>query len=142
MQSKYHLLGGRSIYIYFCIVLFCFFIIVYILTAREDLLHFVNHLLFVIFWFIFISLYFLDLFSGFLFLFLEDLMNISFSRFGHHVSSIETNDGKWNVKTQQGEADNFDAVVLTMPVPQLFGLTGSVKELLGILSMADTDTLS
>ncbi|ROT61390.1 putative renalase isoform X2 [Penaeus vannamei] len=52
------------------------------------------------------------------------------AKFGHHVSSIETNDGKWNVKTQQGEADNFDAVVLTMPVPQLFGLTGSVKELL------------
>lgn len=64
------------------------------------------------------------------------LIYISFSRFGHHVSSIETNGDKWNVKTQQGEDDNFDAVVLTMPVPQLFGLTGSVKELLGILSVA------
>ncbi|XP_037782200.1 renalase-like isoform X1 [Penaeus monodon] len=52
------------------------------------------------------------------------------AKFGHHVSSIETNGDKWNVKTQQGEDDNFDAVVLTMPVPQLFGLTGSVKELL------------
>ena len=52
-------------------------------------------------------------------------------RFKHHVSSIDLQDGRWSVKTQSGEADVFDVVVLTMPVPQVLGLTGTIKELIG-----------
>lgn len=38
--------------------------------------------------------------------------------------------GKWNVKTQSGTEDTFDAVVLTMPVPQILALSGTVKEII------------
>lgn len=51
-------------------------------------------------------------------------------KFQHNVSSIDLKDGKWSVKTQSGEADVFDVVVLTMPVPQVLGLTGTIRELL------------
>lgn len=51
-------------------------------------------------------------------------------KFNHHVSSIDLQDGRWSVKTQSGEADVFDVVVLTMPVPQVLGLTGTIKELI------------
>ncbi|KAK3869347.1 hypothetical protein Pcinc_025331 [Petrolisthes cinctipes] len=52
-------------------------------------------------------------------------------RFEQHVRSIEeAAGGKWNVKTQSGEQDTFDAVVLTMPVPQIFALSGTVKEII------------
>lgn len=52
-------------------------------------------------------------------------------RFDHHVRSIDLDNGKWNVRTVGGEADLFDAVVLTMPVPQIFGLSGTVKDIIG-----------
>ncbi|XP_071540579.1 renalase-like isoform X3 [Panulirus ornatus] len=51
-------------------------------------------------------------------------------KFDHHVRSIDLDNGKWNVRTLGGEADFFDAVVLTMPVPQIFGLTGTVKDII------------
>lgn len=51
-------------------------------------------------------------------------------KFHHHVSSIDRQDGKWSVKTQSGECEVFDVVVLTMPVPQVLGLTGTIKELI------------
>ncbi|XP_068247553.1 renalase-like isoform X2 [Palaemon carinicauda] len=51
-------------------------------------------------------------------------------KFGYHVNRIDLSDNKWNVQTNDGAADTFDAVVLTMPVPQLFGLSGTVKDTL------------
>lgn len=51
-------------------------------------------------------------------------------RFTHHVNHINLKGTKWNVETKEGVADSFDAVILTMPVPQLFGLGGSVKDVL------------
>ncbi|XP_064118040.1 renalase-like isoform X1 [Macrobrachium nipponense] len=51
-------------------------------------------------------------------------------RYGHHVNRIDLSGNKWNVETKEGAADTFDAVVLTMPVPQLFGLAGTVKDTL------------
>ena len=47
------------------------------------------------------------------------------------MSSIDLDDGRWKVNTQTGEGDVFDVVVLTMPVPQLFGLSGTIKGILG-----------
>lgn len=38
--------------------------------------------------------------------------------------------GKWSVKTQSGTQDTFDAVILTMPVPQILALSGTVKEII------------
>ena len=55
-----------------------------------------------------------------------------FYRYERHVNQIDLNGTKWNVRTMDGEADSFDAVVLTMPVPQLFGLGGTVKNILGM----------
>ncbi|XP_042238920.1 renalase-like isoform X2 [Homarus americanus] len=52
------------------------------------------------------------------------------ARFDHHVRSIYMDNGRWSVRTSEGEADHFDAVVLTMPVPQILGLTGTVKDVI------------
>ncbi|XP_078659916.1 renalase-like isoform X2 [Branchiostoma floridae x Branchiostoma belcheri] len=51
--------------------------------------------------------------------------------FGHQVSEIraEQSGGTWHVAAQNGTEAEFDAVVLTMPVPQILGLAG-VKTLL------------
>ncbi|XP_035669580.1 renalase-like isoform X2 [Branchiostoma floridae] len=53
--------------------------------------------------------------------------------FGHQVSEIRAEKtagaGKWRVAAQNGTEAEFDAVVLTMPVPQILGLAG-VKALL------------
>ncbi|KAG0712540.1 Renalase [Chionoecetes opilio] len=51
-------------------------------------------------------------------------------KFEQHVRSIERQDGGWSVRTQGGEAATFDVVVMTMPVPQVLGLGGTVKELI------------
>jgi len=44
--------------------------------------------------------------------------------FEHHVSEIKQLGGKWHVTTLAGKSEVFDAVVLTMPVPQLLNLNG------------------
>jgi len=44
--------------------------------------------------------------------------------FEHHLSKIDKLDGKWQVTTLHGKSEVFDAVVLTMPVPQILNLTG------------------
>jgi len=44
--------------------------------------------------------------------------------FEHHLSKIDQLDGKWHVTTLHGKSEVFDAVVLTMPVPQILNLTG------------------
>jgi len=44
--------------------------------------------------------------------------------FEHHLSKIDQLDGKWHATTLHGKSEVFDAVVLTMPVPQILNLTG------------------
>ena len=51
-------------------------------------------------------------------------------KLNHHLSRIDYVDGKWRAKTLGGNEDDFDIVVLTMPVPQILGLSGTVKEII------------
>ncbi|XP_065339066.1 renalase-like isoform X1 [Cloeon dipterum] len=51
--------------------------------------------------------------------------------FEQHVSAIDLQpDNKWLVRTKLGREELFDAVVLTMPVPQILQLEGQIKQLL------------
>lgn len=56
--------------------------------------------------------------------------NISETKFSHHVQSIDKKNDMWVVETKTGEREDFDAVILTVPVPQLFLLEGTVANLL------------
>ncbi|XP_076318191.1 renalase-like isoform X3 [Tachypleus tridentatus] len=52
-------------------------------------------------------------------------------RFEHEVESIQRSEKThWLVTTSSGASEKFEAVVMTMPVPQLLHLKGSVPELL------------
>lgn len=44
----------------------------------------------------------------------------------HHVSQICLKDGKWEVCSNTGSVEQFDIVVLTMPVPQILQLQGDI----------------
>eukprot|EP00095_Tigriopus_kingsejongensis_P010837 maker-scaffold332_size203095-snap-gene-1.19 protein:Tk10837 transcript:maker-scaffold332_size203095-snap-gene-1.19-mRNA-1 annotation:"hypothetical protein DAPPUDRAFT_327763" len=50
----------------------------------------------------------------------------------HHVSDVSLNGdaSRWTVRTQTGHEDDFDVVVLTMPVPQVLQLAGSIQGIL------------
>lgn len=45
---------------------------------------------------------------------------------GRHVSGLYCRGASWEVQTQLGHSEQFDAVVLTMPVPQILQLQGNV----------------
>ncbi|KAG8276287.1 hypothetical protein J6590_068574 [Homalodisca vitripennis] len=49
------------------------------------------------------------------------------TKFHHHVSKIDRVNDKWTVETKTGEKEDFDIVILTMPVPQLLLLEGTIK---------------
>ncbi|XP_053167029.1 renalase isoform X4 [Hemicordylus capensis] len=44
----------------------------------------------------------------------------------HHVTQIYLKDGKWEVCNTTGSSDQFDIVILTMPVPQILQLQGDI----------------
>jgi len=50
--------------------------------------------------------------------------------FNQHVVDITKEDGKWRVLTEQGLEGLFEAVVLTLPVPQLLDLQGDIAQLI------------
>lgn len=50
--------------------------------------------------------------------------------FEHHITEISMDKSKWIVKTTSGTEDYFDIIILTMPVPQILELGGSIKEIL------------
>ncbi|GFG36973.1 hypothetical protein Cfor_05394 [Coptotermes formosanus] len=50
--------------------------------------------------------------------------------FGYHVVSIYKEGKHWLVETKSGVKDMFDIVILTMPVPQLLDLQGSLREII------------
>ncbi|KAJ9583523.1 hypothetical protein L9F63_022141 [Diploptera punctata] len=47
--------------------------------------------------------------------------------FEHHVSMVSYRDRKWKVETESGVNELFDIVILTMPIPQIFHLTDTIK---------------
>uniref|UniRef100_A0A1B6CIQ7 Amine oxidase domain-containing protein n=1 Tax=Clastoptera arizonana TaxID=38151 RepID=A0A1B6CIQ7_9HEMI len=50
--------------------------------------------------------------------------------FNHHINSISKLGKKWVVTTTLGTKDEFDIVILTMPIPQILQLQGSIKDIL------------
>uniref|UniRef100_A0A8D0HRZ5 L-amino-acid oxidase n=1 Tax=Sphenodon punctatus TaxID=8508 RepID=A0A8D0HRZ5_SPHPU len=46
--------------------------------------------------------------------------------YDHHVTQIHLRDGKWEVYSKKGSLEQFDIVVLTMPVPQVLQLQGDI----------------
>lgn len=48
--------------------------------------------------------------------------------FNRRVSTVDQLDRTWLVKTECGHQEIFDGVVLTMPVPQILGLEGTLAE--------------
>ncbi|KAJ8396043.1 hypothetical protein AAFF_G00025750 [Aldrovandia affinis] len=50
--------------------------------------------------------------------------------FEHHVTHIHQKGAGWEVHWKDGAAERFDAVVLTMPVPQILQLQGDVSSLI------------
>lgn len=51
-------------------------------------------------------------------------------QFGVSCSAIDRKDNKWNVTAENDQSSTFDAVVVTIPVPQLLNLQGNVQDLL------------
>lgn len=49
-------------------------------------------------------------------------------KFQQHVHSINREDEKWRVQTKSGETEYFNIVILTMPIPQLFLLEGTIRD--------------
>ena len=50
--------------------------------------------------------------------------------FEHRVSAISSHGPKWKVETESGVDELFDIVILTMPIPQILQLTGSVMDVM------------
>lgn len=51
-------------------------------------------------------------------------------QFSHKVVSINEENGKFLVETESGDACLAEAVLLTMPIPQMLEINGSVRELI------------
>lgn len=52
--------------------------------------------------------------------------------FEHHVTGLYRHGASWEVQRKQGSSETFDAVVLTMPVPQILQLQGDVGDMLSV----------
>ena len=50
---------------------------------------------------------------------------------GHLLKDVSIASEKVKVTTDKGVSDLFDAVVLTMPVPQILQLQGDIRSLIG-----------
>ncbi|XP_025953153.2 renalase isoform X1 [Dromaius novaehollandiae] len=48
----------------------------------------------------------------------------------HHVTHISLRDGKWEVSRKMGSPEQFDIVILTMPVPQILQLQGDIVNII------------
>ena len=55
-------------------------------------------------------------------------------KFGRQVTSLKSNVGNWTVTTKSGDTACFDAVILTMPVPQILELLSNSPEIDDIVS--------
>lgn len=50
--------------------------------------------------------------------------------FEHRVTQISLKDGKWEVGNSAGFSDQFDIVILTIPVPQILQLQGDIADII------------
>merc|ERR1711973_166521 len=50
--------------------------------------------------------------------------------FNQRIMDVSRNKDKWTVKTEKGLEDTFDAVVLTLPVPQVLELKGDISDII------------
>lgn len=50
--------------------------------------------------------------------------------FEHHITEISVVSNKWFVKTISGTENYFDIIILTMPIPQILELGGSIRKIL------------
>ncbi|XP_078499010.1 renalase isoform X2 [Lissotriton helveticus] len=48
----------------------------------------------------------------------------------HHVTQINLREGKWEVCRKSGSPEEFDAIILTIPVPQILQLSGDIVNLI------------
>ncbi|XP_036383685.1 renalase isoform X1 [Megalops cyprinoides] len=60
----------------------------------------------------------------------------------HHVTHIHQRGAGWEVRRAGGAAEQFDAVVLTMPVPQILQLQGDVSSLIDESQRQRLETVS
>ncbi|XP_051273025.1 renalase [Dicentrarchus labrax] len=59
--------------------------------------------------------------------------------FEHHVTALYRRGASWEVQRKAGGSDTFDAVVLTMPVPQILQLEGDVGQILSVQQKQQLD---
>ncbi|XP_029933873.1 renalase isoform X2 [Myripristis murdjan] len=59
--------------------------------------------------------------------------------FEHHVTGLYRRGASWEVHRKAGGSEEFDAVVLTMPVPQILQLQGDLTELLSVSQRQQLD---
>jgi len=50
--------------------------------------------------------------------------------FNQRIADLSMKDGKWVASTDDGRQDEFEAVVVTMPVPQVLDLKGDISQLI------------
>lgn len=59
----------------------------------------------------------------------------------HHVTGLYHRDASWVVERKAGASETFDAVVLTMPVPQILQLQGDLGQCKMARTHKETHTL-
>ncbi|KAM3913380.1 renalase isoform 2-T2 [Leptodactylus fuscus] len=59
-----------------------------------------------------------------------------------HVTHINLREGSWEVCRKSGSPENFDIVVLTMPVPQILQLEGDIAKLIKESQRRQLETVS
>lgn len=59
----------------------------------------------------------------------------------HHVTGLYRRGASWEVERKAGASETFDAVVLTMPVPQILQLQGDLGQCKTARTHKETHTL-
>ncbi|XP_024120809.1 renalase isoform X2 [Oryzias melastigma] len=59
----------------------------------------------------------------------------------HHVTALYRRGASWEVERKSGGSETFDAVVLTMPVPQILQLQGDLGNLLSVQQKQQLDAV-
>uniref|UniRef100_A0A672FEY9 Renalase, FAD-dependent amine oxidase n=1 Tax=Salarias fasciatus TaxID=181472 RepID=A0A672FEY9_SALFA len=70
---------------------------------------------------------------------MSSLVKHFLSESGKHTPDCTRRGASWEVKRKVGESETFDAVVLTMPVPQILQLEGDVGPLLSVQQKQQLD---
>lgn len=51
--------------------------------------------------------------------------------FNQEVKDVSLLESSWRVTTKAGVQESFQGVIITMPVPQILQLAGTIKEIIG-----------